>query len=139
MLTLYVLIVYTIYMHYCSCWLLYSFEWLTTFAPTILYALLQMTNFLWTTAIDITPLLRTFSVGTIPYDNFRLPYHNWKLFMNYQNFEQFIALCQYTSLICTIPNDNQSIKYFDWQLLYALLKFTNLLSIIVMHNIFMHY
>ena len=114
MLTLYVLIVYTIYMHYC--------------------------RFLLTTAIHITLLLRTFSVGTIPYENFRLHYHNWKTFyelikfrtihctmsiyifnMHHSKWQPKYKVFWLTTFVCTIEIYKPLKQYCNAQHFYALL------------------
>ena len=85
--------------------------------PLFLYASLQKTHFVLTTAIDLlfNLLWWTFSVSNISvYDNFILHYCNWKLFMhycneqllyanlkvfiNYKNSEQFIRHILYAPL-----------------------------------------
>ena len=62
--------------------------------PLFLYASLQITHFVLTTAIDLlfNLLWWTFSVSSIAmYDNFNLHYCNWKLFTHYCNEQLLYA------------------------------------------------
>ena len=99
------------HMHYCSCWLLYLLVWLPIFAATTFVCIIEDYKF----HVDhcnwyllFTLLFRTFSVGTIAYDNIKLHYWNWKLFLHYYN-EQL--------LYATLSN----IHHYKWQLKHRVL------------------
>ena len=85
-------------MNYCSCWLLYLLVRLPIIAPTTFECIIENDKFHMDHCnghLLFTLLLRTFSVGTIAYDNIKL--HNWIV-----QLKTFFALLQRTTFVCNL-------------------------------------